>query len=261
MEWLWTLAIDFVNTPFYVDSRIWGYICSSFLLCQLIYAFTDSYFSQKKWYQQLPLVERKEWESRTASTLHAVIVFVLCFYVMITDNTFWNDPVFGSNDLCVFSMAIGVGYFLSDTILILKYDIPPLVPILLHHGFAGWGFLFCVGIKGQARWFPSFLLLTEATTPFNNTYWMLQRCGMKDSKLCQVMGKIFAIFWLIFRVLINPIVLYRLYQFRDHLLATHIYVQLMLGLNIAFLLLLNNIYFIIGPFYGIMFGSASKEKI
>jgi len=255
------IVYDFFYVPFTVDAYLYQFIVGSFLICNLLYLATHWYLSKhSKSYLGLSLVDQKEMQSRVASTLHSVIVFPICFCVVVFDLEFFNNPVRGSNDWCLIAMAIGVGYFLSDSILILKYNIPPIVPIMAHHIFAGWGFLGAIGSIGQSRWFPTYMLLTEATTPFNNTHWMMGKLGLSETRTYRVISLTFATTWLIFRVLINPLLIWRLYLFWEHLAEMRHYNKMALSVNISFLLLLNNIYFITGPFLEIFRGKSKSKQ-
>jgi len=186
METFRQIADEFFRTPFEVEAFLYYYIIGSFVVCQIMYVAFDFLLTKySPVYTGLAQVDKKEWLSRTASTLHSATVFPMCLYVVAYDEEFYNNPVKGSNVLCQISMAIGVGYFFSDLLLILRYWIPPLVPIILHHGFAGWGFLLCIGSMGTNRWWPTFLLLTEAVTPFNNMHWMLGKSNLSHTSIFQ----------------------------------------------------------------------------
>jgi hypothetical protein len=47
---------------------------------------------------------------------------------------------------------------------------------------------------------------------------------------------------------------YRVYVFWDQLMAMHIYLKFMLSINIVFLMSMNTVWFIKGPFKEIVFG-------
>jgi hypothetical protein len=154
---------------------IWVYfddvqaIIGLFLFCQLIYSITDWYYSSPKSdgklhpYKKLPKVEQMEWQTRVVSTIHAVVVFPLCVWLAFFVPEFRENPIFGDHPLASFCFAFDVGYcfqfkrkiklihyryFFCDLLIILKYKIPPLAPIVCHHLFAGYGLLMClVGIK------------------------------------------------------------------------------------------------------------------
>jgi len=251
----------FVRAPFALESHLYSVIFVSFLVSQFTYYLTHNYSIKRTWYKSLPLVEQIEHQSRIVSTLHAALVFPIVFWVILTDNEYHNDPINGRNAWSDISMAMGVGYFLSDFILVVKYQIPPVWPIVFHHVFAGFGFLIAIGQLGGARWFGCYLLLTEATTPFNNTHWALHKCGMQTSKITKIVGYIFTINWVVFRLSINPFLLYRIYHLWNDLLLMDIYLVVILFANVVFLVLMNSVFFFIGPFYEIIFGETPKEDV
>mmetsp|Transcript_18748 Transcript_18748/g.26232 ORF Transcript_18748/g.26232 Transcript_18748/m.26232 type:complete len:274 (+) Transcript_18748:66-887(+) len=245
----------FVQTPLGVPAHWWAVILTSFAICQVTYPVSH-WLSIKyvKSYKGLPDVEKKEWQSRVASTMHAAFVFPFALYISLTDLELRKNPVHGQNPVSEFIYCVAVGYFASDFVLIVKYNIPPLIPIILHHVFGGWGFLTSVTPFKAATWYSTYLLLTEASTPFNNTYWMLERCGMKDKPIGRFFGLGFAATWAVFRVGINPYLFYQTWAHFDELRGMSAYLQLLFLLNFVFLVGLNTYWFIAGPFYGIVFG-------
>eukprot|EP01114_Cavostelium_apophysatum_P008192 TRINITY_DN2051_c0_g1_i2.p1 TRINITY_DN2051_c0_g1~~TRINITY_DN2051_c0_g1_i2.p1 ORF type:complete len:293 (+),score=26.62 TRINITY_DN2051_c0_g1_i2:104-982(+) len=244
-----------VNTPYSVGWDAWVAISSAFVFSQITYVITHWYCSKNSSsYRKLPLIEQKEWQSRIVSTIHAVVVFPIVLWVCLTDYDYHADPVNGRSEWSDFAMCLGVGYFLSDFILIMIYNIPPLWPIVCHHVFAGWGFLLAVSSVGASRWFGCYMLLTEATTPFNNTHWALVKSGMKDSKITKWIGYIWTINWILFRLAINPFLVYRVWYFWNEIASGGIYTTAVLMTNLVFLVLLNSVYFVTGPFRDLWYG-------
>jgi len=260
-DFISTMDVVF-NAPFNtsVEMRIW--IASSFVICQILYSLSDWFWSKKSYYKALPFLEQIEWQSRIASTVHSLFVFPIVVYVLLTDNAYNSNPANGRNDWSDFAMCLSIGYFLSDFLLVIRNKLPPMLPIILHHIFAGWGFLIAIGTEGAGRWFGTYLLLTEATAPWNNTHWALVRSGMADHSLTKFIGYLFATTWFVFRILIKPVVIYQYYNFWDEIMAAGIHIVLILTINIVFLILLNTVYFFTGPFYELVFGSAKAiEKV
>lgn len=261
MDGITQILTPFWTALFACDRTMFMVVTSAFVVSQIIYVITDAYCGKNMAsYRALPLIEKKEWQSRVVSTVHACIVFPICLWVLLTDDEYHSNPVTGRSWWADFSMALGVGYFLSDTVLILRYRIPPIIPILCHHVFAGWAFYNAIGTLDCPRWFGTYLLLTEATGPFNNTHWKLLKSGYKDHKITTIVGYIWTINWIVFRLAINPYLLYRVYAFWDRIVALGVYVSILIFTNVIFLVLLNTVYFFTGPFYELTFGEI-KSKI
>jgi len=250
---------DVIQTPFVAPREMLMLIGSTFIVCQLISQLGFRLFESYKPYSKLPHIEKAEWQTRIVSTLHAVIVFPIAVYVVCFEHEYRANPVFGKSDTAIIAFAMGVGYFFSDFVMVLFYRIPPMTPIILHHVFAGWGFLIAVGPLAQGAWYGVALLLTEASTPLNNTHWMLMKSGKEDTFWCTTVGKTFAISWFFFRILPFPYILYMVYLFWSDLMHMKFYVQLVLGLNIAWLMFMNYVYFFTGPFKELMFGAPKKR--
>jgi len=211
-------------------------------------------------YQNLSFVDKREWDSRFVSTVHSSIVFPLCFYVILTDYEFAKDPVNGTNPVTLVAFSIAVGYFMSDFVQIVRHNIPPLLPIMMHHVFAGWAFMGGVSSFGQGLWFGTLLLCTEAANPFTNTYWMLEKANWKQGVCYKFISYMFVITWFLFRIVLNPYLLWKVHHFWGEIMSATIYFRVVFFVNLTFLILLNNIYFWwLGPFFQILFGNSSLK--
>lgn len=97
---------------------------------------------------------------------------------------------------------IFLGYLLSDTIGSVWHNRawPGWQANLIHHATAGGIFLlFLVAELGHSLGIAAILL--EITTPFVNTRWFLDKCGLKSSTLYMANGLAMTLLWLIVRVL------------------------------------------------------------
>jgi len=250
---------DFMRTPFEVDRVLYIIVLSSFLVCRIVFWISHWYLKTTKHYPKLALVDRIEWQTRVVSSMHSCIVFPICLWVVLTDNELAANPLFGRSWPVYYCFSIGIGYFGSDFIQVVYYGIPPVVPLVCHHVFASWGFFVAMSNIGGGAWFGAALLLTEAANPFSNVWWMLEKAGRKDTRAYAIIGYCFALSWLVFRVLINPYIIWKLYMFWDDAMAMSPYLKFLLALNMTFLIAMNNVYFVTGPFFGILFGSNNAK--
>lgn len=65
--------------------------------------------------------QRVEWNSRTVSTFHALLVGIFCLYILLFDDVVNEDPVWGDPTLVKTNVAITTGYLISDLLLIFYY--------------------------------------------------------------------------------------------------------------------------------------------
>ncbi|KAG2386961.1 hypothetical protein C9374_001996 [Naegleria lovaniensis] len=131
-------------------------------------------------------LDRKEWNSRMVSNVHAVIATVLSFYCLFsvylpTDN--YNGILAKSAPICTFLLTYCAGYFLYDLIIVAA-DYPHLggMETILHHTTS------FVALIGSMLWEKCVVLLvlmlfTEISTPFVNQRYFLSKCNMKSTKL------------------------------------------------------------------------------
>jgi len=250
---------DLIFTPTLVPYDVWPLIFFSFVACRVLTRVSNVVSPKFKPYQRLPAIEKAEWHTRITSTAHALLAFVLSVYVVITDYDLFVNPVHGDNYISNLCFAIGAGYFLSDFIEIVRHQIPPLFPIVTHHLLAGWGFLSCVSTNGAAKWFATYLLITEGSTPLNNLYWMCERCNV-PFKLKYIVGVLFSCSWVLFRISPFPFLLYRLYVHWHQIQLLRLYNLILLVLNVTFLMVMNYTWFLTGPFYAMVFGPHLDEK-
>lgn len=245
IDQLTAIAKGFVLTPTYVSSQDWIRILFFFCLCKGLHFLVDKIGMNTTHYKSLSPKDRKEFQARIVSTLHALVAFSVCLYVVITDIEFRGNPVHGHNVLAHWCYSLGIGYFVADSTQVLGAWLEPVVPIVLHHYFAAWGFLLCLGMA-KISWFGALLLVTEATNPVNNTFWHLEKLGMKGTPLYKLVGKLFFIMWIIFRMSIFPYVFYKMYSHWDEMQDCHehaTYIISILCLNVAFLFSLNYAHF------------------
>lgn len=249
------IFIDLARTPFYIHWHLYVIMGVSFVLCQLLNVLGHWFFTRySASYRALPFLEQKEWQTRIASTLHAVIAFVIALYVVFFDRDHQSNPVFHTSYLPHFIAAVGFGYFVSDFVMIVWYKIPPLTPIILHHVFAGVGMFGIASDLGNGQLFAMMMLLNEGSTPFNNIHWMMMKTRFKNSYLAQLCGYMFTAAWFLVRVAINPYMIYKVISNWDEIVMMGAYTFTVMFTNMSFLMCLNMFWFFYGPFRELVFG-------
>uniref|UniRef100_A0A8C5GZL7 Transmembrane protein 56-B-like n=1 Tax=Gouania willdenowi TaxID=441366 RepID=A0A8C5GZL7_GOUWI len=96
---------------------------SSFFTFQWLFHKVSPWFSRRVSPGFLSLSDKQkvEWNSRTVSTLHALLVGVFCLYILFFDDAVNEDPVWGDPTLVKTNVAITTGYLISDLLLIFYY--------------------------------------------------------------------------------------------------------------------------------------------
>jgi len=230
---------------------------ASFCTCFVLYALLHLVLGQcHQAYRRLDTLKRVEYLTRVVSTLHAAVVFSLALHVVVADGSMWADPVFDRHrDLhsVHLMMSIAVGYFAADLCMILYFWLEPVVPMILHHSLAGFGFLGGLSMCAQFSWFGAALALSEGSTPFTNNDWFFSEVYPSVGK--SFLGKLntvgLLLSWFFFRILLNPFLAFRFYQHWDDVCSANVYQMFVIGSNVIWLALMNNVYFwVTGPFRG-----------
>ncbi|XP_031662579.1 TLC domain-containing protein 4-B isoform X3 [Oncorhynchus kisutch] len=96
---------------------------TSFVTFQCLFHFVSPCISARfcPGYRRLSPKHNVEWNSRTVSTFHALIVGLFCLYILLFDDAVNEDPVWGDPSLVKINVAITCGYLLSDMLLICYY--------------------------------------------------------------------------------------------------------------------------------------------
>ncbi|KAL3310811.1 Transmembrane protein 56 [Cichlidogyrus casuarinus] len=167
-----------------VNSPYLQYIFTSFTICISIHHWLSPWFCGRynKVYPNLPWRKRMEWDSRIVSTIHAVIVSVLCIYSLLNDQAMWSDPLGYESFTGQIAVSISLGYFFSDLISMpIYWRGTDLIQFIIHHMAA----IFLIGIilfyRGCSI-FGVYRLITEASTPFTNQRWFFLTSGTKASR-------------------------------------------------------------------------------
>mmetsp|Transcript_1211 Transcript_1211/g.1891 ORF Transcript_1211/g.1891 Transcript_1211/m.1891 type:complete len:252 (+) Transcript_1211:74-829(+) len=138
-----------------------------------------------KTYRELDEPQKGYWSASLVSNLHACYVFMLAAKALretpsflTTTNFHLSTPASLECSMCL------LGYMASDLLFVLWYNKKwsGMVATLTHHIFVliCWS-LFITGKNGQI--FALVCALCEASTPFVNCRWFLDKFSMKNSPL------------------------------------------------------------------------------
>uniref|UniRef100_A0A4W3H5F6 TLC domain containing 4a n=1 Tax=Callorhinchus milii TaxID=7868 RepID=A0A4W3H5F6_CALMI len=95
----------------------------SFIVFQGLFHFLSARISMLccKGFRTLTDLQKTEWNSRIVSTFHALVVGILCLYLLWVDDAVNADPVWGDPSLVKLNVGLTAGYLISDLLLILWY--------------------------------------------------------------------------------------------------------------------------------------------
>ncbi|EFC38785.1 predicted protein [Naegleria gruberi] len=176
----------------------------SLIFHSLMYAYGSDWFSKKYSTTFKKKIfgeekERREWNSRIVSNIHAILSSLISLYCIVF--VYLPSPNVGilslSDRSCIFLIGYCVGYFLYDLYIVAR-NYPHLggMETVLHHSIS------IVALLGSAVWEKCIVLMvimmfTEISTPFVNQRYFFSKCNMKDSKLYAYNG---ILMWLTFGI-------------------------------------------------------------
>jgi hypothetical protein len=179
-------------------------------------------------------VNRGEWATRVASSIHAVFSFVACARIALDDPALlWGrDPVYMRHEGVEFVFMVTIGYFISDFLMVIVFAIPPMWHSLMHHAIGGIGLSLSTASGGAYAWFGFFMLINaETTTPFNNHAWFVRQLGGRS----RVAEMTFTTNWFLFRCATNALLFQRLAEHHAEFFGQHWILVTAIASNILFL--------------------------
>ncbi|XP_008305759.1 transmembrane protein 56-B isoform X2 [Cynoglossus semilaevis] len=150
--------------------------------------------------------QKVEWNSRTVSTFHALLVGLFCLYILCFDDAVNEDPVWGDPTLVKTNVAITTGYLISDLLLIFYYwkAIGDKF-FVVHHLAALYAYYYVLG-QGMLPYFANFRLLAEFSTPCVNQRWFFEVLGYpKTSGPNMANGVAMALVFFMVRIAVMPV--------------------------------------------------------
>lgn len=147
-----------------------------------------------------------------ASTLHAVCITVLAVCVLWTLLVSFvgcgahrapASPASRTDAISYVTLSLSLGYFLADTwMMMVVHDRRDLqTEMVVHHAVCAVCTFVAVA-SGMGHVFVAWLLVSEATTPFVNARWVLDKMGLKTRSVYLYNGMALAGMWVVVRVLL-----------------------------------------------------------
>eukprot|EP01134_Creolimax_fragrantissima_P000269 CFRG0269T1 len=164
-------------------------------------------------YKGLGLFRQRQWDMRSMSTTHALIVSV-GGAIAFSSSELRADPVFTTSNTLKLFTSVFHGYAVFDTFLTLKYfdaNTPGGTGILVHHALVL--FISVVPLNTE-KWgmLTAIYLMNEASTIFlNNIHFFKDLNIDKASRMVVVNSITFATVFFVFRIIGNSYVVVKLW--------------------------------------------------
>ncbi|NWQ66762.1 TM56B protein, partial [Neopipo cinnamomea] len=183
-------------------------VVASFTVFQLLFHVLSSWVSTRitPGFKNLSQKRKIEWNSRTVSTFHALVVGGFCLYILLYDDAVNADRLWGDPSIVKLNIAITTGYLISDLLLIICYwkAIGDKF-FVIHHLTSLYAYSFVLR-KGLLPYFANFRLLAEFSTPFVNQRWFFEVLGYpKSSKANIINGVLMTVVFFVVRIAVMPI--------------------------------------------------------
>ncbi|KAJ8404169.1 hypothetical protein AAFF_G00339420 [Aldrovandia affinis] len=182
-------------------------VIGSFVGFQLLFSVASPLFSLAftPGYSRLPPAKHTEWNSRLVSTVHALIVGLLCLYILWFDDAVNEDPVWGDPRLVKLNVAITCGYLLYDLVLLARnWGTMGDRFFVCHHLAALYAYGYVL-TRGVLPYFANFRLISELSTPFVNQRWFFEALSYpRSERLVVVNGVAMAVVFFLVRIAVMP---------------------------------------------------------
>ncbi|XP_066564092.1 TLC domain-containing protein 4-B [Amia ocellicauda] len=242
-------------------------VLGSFVVFQLMFKVASPWVSVALCpsFKRVPDSKHTEWNSRLVSTVHALVVGLLCLYILWFDDAVNEDPVWGDPKLVKLNVAITCGYLLYDLLLLAcNWSAIGDSFFVCHHLAALYAYGYVLS-RGLLPYFANFRLLSELSTPFVNQRWFFNALSYPRSDWRVVLnGMAMSAVFFVVRIAVMPSYYGRVLS----TLGTPAFERLGLGAQVAWILssvsldILNVIwmYRIARGCYGVLTGTRRKAK-
>mmetsp|Transcript_14925 Transcript_14925/g.32345 ORF Transcript_14925/g.32345 Transcript_14925/m.32345 type:complete len:269 (+) Transcript_14925:270-1076(+) len=158
-----------------------------------------------KSYRSLSTEDKRNWDDRYISNLHALSLLYLASKYVIFDEYFWKQgevPVtLRTNGESYICMGISCSYFIVDFLVCAFHPSFGGFAILAHHVGSIITLVYAWHDR-QGHFQIMFSMLMELTTPFINARWFLDKMGLKQSPLFVANGLVLILTWVVGRLYI-----------------------------------------------------------
>ncbi|KAI9491011.1 TLC domain-containing protein [Zychaea mexicana] len=165
----------------------WQVILLSTILCSVIFEISRciSPILFPKTFQFFKGYTPTNWHVHVVSTFHSILITVGSISILL-DGELAKNKVFGYSASAMTIYSISCGYFIWDVVMAVRYIKYQGISMVCH-GVAGFIVIF-MGYRPFINYYGSIFLLYEASTPFLNINWFMDKLGWTGSKLQLING-------------------------------------------------------------------------
>ncbi|KAI7849693.1 TLC domain-containing protein [Circinella umbellata] len=188
----------------------WQVILLSTILCSVIYEIsrTISPLLFPKTFQFFKGYTPTNWHVHVVSTFHSILITVGSIYILC-DGELAKNKIFGYSPWAMTIYSISCGYFIWDVIMAIRY-IKYQGITMVCHGVAGFIVIF-MAYRPFINYYGAIFLLYEASTPFLNFNWFMDKLGWTGSKLQLVNGILLITVFFLARIVVGLVMSYYLW--------------------------------------------------
>ncbi|ORY97304.1 TLC domain-domain-containing protein [Syncephalastrum racemosum] len=165
----------------------WQIVLLSLVLCSIIYEASHviSPLLFPKTFQFFKGYTPTNWHVHVVSSVHSVIISVGSILILL-DGDLAKDRVFGYSAWAANIYSVSFGYFIWDVIMAIRYIEFQGISMVCH-GLAGF-VVILLSYRPFINYYGAIFLLYEASTPFLNIHWFLDKLGWTGSKIQLING-------------------------------------------------------------------------
>ncbi|KAH0618405.1 hypothetical protein JD844_017560 [Phrynosoma platyrhinos] len=129
-------------------------IISSFAIFQFGFHSLSSWISARvtSGFNNLDEKKKIEWNSRTVSSFHALVVGAFCMYILLFDEAVNADHVWGDASIVQLNLSITTGYLISDLLLLIfNWKAIGDIFFIIHHFVALYAYYFVLIVLDRQR--------------------------------------------------------------------------------------------------------------
>lgn len=157
--------------------------------------------------------------NRAVSLVHALLAMLLCYLALPAQSLTAELARVGHRNTRAeeVAIAISLGYFVYDTVCCLaiaamQHTLRTEVANSIHHGVSIAGLLAGLGYGKCGPELVLALLLVESSNPFLHARTLLADMGMKQRLEYKVTELLFALSYMIMRIVLGPVLMYKTLQ-------------------------------------------------
>lgn len=189
--------------PLMLYLQVQYYIISTYRICCI---FIRKFLSPRLWPATYPSrltpSECDFWDASAVSSVHGVIVSVVGFYVLFTQDALYTEGYKYETPEALLCMNIVVGYLISDLYLSLTHLEWPGTSMMLFHHLLGIFSMIYTTVHHYAAGTIVCMVVLEATSPFINFRWFFEKNGIKTTSpfLYLLNGAMITLSWFLLRI-------------------------------------------------------------